>query len=66
MKAAPFDYLRPADVAEASAALARDGMTSAAIAGGQSLLPMLNLRVASVDVLVDISRLDALKAVTLK
>jgi carbon-monoxide dehydrogenase medium subunit len=63
MKAAPFDYLRPKSVAEASVALARRCMTTAAIAGGQSLLPMLNLRVAQVDLLVDISRLDDLKAV---
>jgi carbon-monoxide dehydrogenase medium subunit len=64
MKAAPFDYLRAKTVAEASVALGRKGVTTAAIAGGQSLLPMLNLRVAFVDLLVDISRLDDLKAVT--
>lgn len=62
MKAASFEYLRPKSVAEASVALGRKGMTTAAIAGGQSLLPMLNLRVAPVDLLVDISRLDDLKA----
>jgi aerobic carbon-monoxide dehydrogenase medium subunit len=62
MKAAPFEYLRPKSVAEASVALARKGMTTAAIAGGQSLIPMLNLRVAPIDLLVDISRLDDLKA----
>jgi carbon-monoxide dehydrogenase medium subunit len=38
-------------------------MTTAAIAGGQSLLPMLNLRVALIDLLVDISRLEELKEV---
>jgi carbon-monoxide dehydrogenase medium subunit len=63
MKAAPFEYLRPKTVAEASVALGRRGLTTAAVAGGQSLLPMLNLRVASIDLLVDISRLDDLKAV---
>ena len=63
MKSAPFEYLRPKTVAEASVALGRKGVTTAAIAGGQSLLPMLNLRVAQVDLLVDISRLDDLKAV---
>jgi len=63
MKSAPFDYIRPKSVAEASVALGRKGATTAAIAGGQSLLPMLNLRVAMVDLLVDISRLDDLKAV---
>jgi carbon-monoxide dehydrogenase medium subunit len=64
MKAAPFDYIRPKTVAEASVALGRKGVTTAAIAGGQSLLPMLSLRVAFADLLVDISRLDDLKAVT--
>jgi carbon-monoxide dehydrogenase medium subunit len=64
MKAAPFEYVRPKSLAEASVALGRKGITAAAIAGGQSLLPMLNLRVPTVDLLVDISRLDDLKAVT--
>ena len=64
MKSAPFDYVRAKSVAEASVALGRKGITTAAIAGGQSLLPMLNLRVAFIDLLVDISRLDDLKAVT--
>jgi carbon-monoxide dehydrogenase medium subunit len=64
MKPAPFDYVRPNSVAEASVALGRRGATTAAIAGGQSLLPMLALRVALPDLLVDISRLDDLKIVT--
>jgi aerobic carbon-monoxide dehydrogenase medium subunit len=63
MKAAPFDYVRPRDVQEASAALAQPGLDTAAVAGGQSLLPMLNLRVTTVDLLVDIGRLEELKAV---
>ena len=64
MKAAPFEYIRPKSVAEASVALGRRGADTAAIAGGQSLMPMLNLRVALIDLLVDISRLDDLKIVT--
>jgi|KBSMisStandDraft_5_1062788.scaffolds.fasta_scaffold563267_2 carbon-monoxide dehydrogenase medium subunit len=64
MKAAPFEYIRPKSVAEASVALGRRGANTAAIAGGQSLMPMLNLRVALIDLLVDISRLDDLKTVT--
>lgn len=63
MKSASFEYLRPRSVAEASVALGRKGVTTAAIAGGQSLLPMLNLRVAAVELLVDISRLEDLKIV---
>ena len=64
MKPAPFDYVRPTSVAEASVALGRRGATTAAIAGGQSLVPMLALRVALPDLMVDISRLDDLKIVT--
>src|SRR5262249_25585358 len=63
MKPAPFDYVAPKTVAEASAALALDGATTAAIAGGQSLLPMLNLRVALPDLLVDLGGLQELKEV---
>jgi len=64
MKSAPFEYIRPKSVAEASVALGRRGANTAAIAGGQSLVPMLSLRIALIDLLVDISRLDDLKAVT--
>jgi carbon-monoxide dehydrogenase medium subunit len=64
MKAAPFEYVRPGTVAEASAALGRSNAATAAIAGGQSLVPMLNLRVSLIDVLVDLSRLAELKEVT--
>jgi carbon-monoxide dehydrogenase medium subunit len=63
MKSAPFDYVRPSTVAEASALLAQDGVATAAIAGGQSLVPMLSLRAAQIDLLVDLSRLEELKAV---
>jgi carbon-monoxide dehydrogenase medium subunit len=44
--------------------LASGGAATAAIAGGQSLVPMLNLRVALPDLLVDIGRLQELKEVT--
>ena len=64
MKSAPFEYVRPKTVVEASVALGRRDATTAAIAGGQSLIPMLGLRVALVDLLVDLSRLDDLKVVT--
>jgi carbon-monoxide dehydrogenase medium subunit len=64
MKAAPFEYVRAKSVAEASVLLGRKGINTAAIAGGQSLLPMLGLRVALIDLLVDISRLDDLKVMT--
>jgi carbon-monoxide dehydrogenase medium subunit len=64
MKAASFEYLRPKTLAEASAALAQEGVTATAIAGGQSLVPMLSLRVALPELVVDISRLEELKGVS--
>jgi carbon-monoxide dehydrogenase medium subunit len=63
MKPSPFDYVRPETVAEASALLSQNGVNTAAIAGGQSLVPMLSLRVAQIDLLVDLSRLEELKVV---
>jgi CO/xanthine dehydrogenase FAD-binding subunit len=63
MKAAPFDYVRAADLAQALAVLARHGGDAKPIAGGQSLVPMMALRLARPAVLVDIHRLDELRAV---
>ena len=63
MKAAPFHYVRPATVAEAVAALA-DGaeMEGGAklIAGGQSLVPLLAMRLAAPSLLVDLNGVDEL------
>jgi carbon-monoxide dehydrogenase medium subunit len=64
MKSAPFDYVRPKTIAEAGELLAQDGVATAAIAGGQSLIPMLALRVAKIELLVDLSQLDELKAIS--
>jgi carbon-monoxide dehydrogenase medium subunit len=59
MKPVPFDYARPADVASA---LKLTGETGAKfIAGGQSLGPMLNLRLVQPALLVDITAIDELK-----
>lgn len=57
MKPPPFDYRRPEDLAEALALLADDSVDVKVLAGGQSLVPMLNLRLARPEVLVDIGRL---------
>ncbi len=59
MKPAPFDYLRPASLGEALEALASDG--AMALAGGQSLVAMLNMRLARPDLLVDIMHLAELR-----
>src|SRR5262245_50483825 len=56
MKPAPFEYSRPADVAEACALLAADD-GARVIAGGQTLVPMMAMRVARPTRLVDISRI---------
>ena len=59
MKPAPFEYIRAATTEEALAALAEHGDEARPLAGGQSLVPMMNLRLARPSVLVDINGLDA-------
>jgi carbon-monoxide dehydrogenase medium subunit len=63
MKAAAFEYLRPRDLGAAIQALAQSDGEAKLLAGGQSLVPMLNLRLARPRLLVDVSRLDALRAI---
>ncbi len=60
MKPRPFDYIRPDTVEEALALLAEYGDDARVLAGGQSLVPMLNLRIVEAAALIDISRLAAL------
>ena len=61
MKAAAFAYDRPTDVKAALALMARADGTAKIIAGGQSLGPMLNLRLVEPDLIIDISGLSELK-----
>ena len=61
MKPPPFDYERPVDTDGALASLASHGGRAKVLAGGQSLLAMLNLRLLSPERLIDVSRLDELK-----
>src|SRR6185436_2533511 len=63
MKAAAFEYLKPQDVAGAIKALAGSAGEAKALGGGQSLGPMLNLRLARPKLLVDVSRLEAMRAI---
>lgn len=58
-----FDYLAPATVEEALAALAQGGDDAKVLAGGQSLLPILRMRLNSPSLLVDLGRIDALRGV---
>ena len=57
MKPPPFDYLRAEDEEEALDALAEAGEDAQLLAGGQTLMPMLNMRLVEPAVLIDISRL---------
>jgi len=61
---AKFDYVRPGSVDEAVRALADGGDDAKVIAGGQSLLPLLRLRLAYPELLVDLAGLDELRGVT--
>jgi 2-furoyl-CoA dehydrogenase FAD binding subunit len=60
MKPRPFDYVRPETVEEAVAVLAEHGDNARVLAGGQSLLAMLNLRLVEPSVLIDITRIAEL------
>ena len=60
MKAPDFSYVRPIDLGEAMAELAKAGDGGYILAGGQSLMPMLNFRAVEPDVLIDINRVDGL------
>jgi carbon-monoxide dehydrogenase medium subunit len=61
---AKFEYVRPSSIAEAVTALADGGEDAKVIAGGQSLLPLLRLRLAYPELLVDVGALDELRGVT--
>jgi carbon-monoxide dehydrogenase medium subunit len=63
MKAPRFAYARPASLAEALALLAERKDEARVLAGGQSLVPMMNFRVAAPKVIVDINRIAALSGI---
>ena len=63
MKAAAFDYLKPKDIFDAVKALKGAAGEAKALGGGQSLGPMLNLRLARPKLIVDVSRLEAMRAI---
>jgi len=62
VKPAPFDYVRPSSVDEALAALAADG-DAKLLAGGQSLIPAMNFRLAAPTRLIDLGGLDELRGI---
>jgi carbon-monoxide dehydrogenase medium subunit len=59
MKPAPFKYFAPANIAQAIEMLAADDQARP-IAGGQSLVPMMNLRLARPSALIDLNRIPGL------
>ena len=64
MKPPRFDYVRAASVAEAIEVLAERGDDARVLAGGQSLVAMLNMRLVAPEVIVDISRVPELATIT--
>ena len=66
MKPAPFEYERPETVDGALAALGRHGEDCRILAGGQSLIAMMNMRLLRPRVLVDIGRIPSLDRITLE
>jgi 2-furoyl-CoA dehydrogenase FAD binding subunit len=63
MKPAPFDYVRAETLAEAHDVLAAEGGDAAVIAGGQTLVPLLSMRMARPKVVVDVMRLRELAGI---
>jgi carbon-monoxide dehydrogenase medium subunit len=63
LKPAPFDYVAPRTVAEAVDHLARHGDDARVLAGGQSLVRLMNTRLATPAVIVDINRVEGLDAI---
>ena len=63
MKPPPFAYECPSDVAEAVELLAAHGGDARPLAGGQSLVPLLNFRLARPAVLVDLNRIETLSRI---
>ena len=66
MKAPRFDYARPDTLPAALALLAEHGDAAAVLAGGQSLMPMLNLRMTAPALLIDINRIAGLDGIALQ
>jgi aerobic carbon-monoxide dehydrogenase medium subunit len=60
---AAFDYVRPASVADAVSALSEAGEDAKVLAGGQSLIPVLRLRMAYPSTIVDVGRIEEMKGV---
>lgn len=58
-----FDYVAPTSVEEAVAALVEHGDEAKILAGGQSLLPVLRMRLNAPEVIIDLGRIDSLRGI---
>lgn len=65
MKAAPFEYVRAGSIGEACEVLQREGDAVKVIAGGQSLIPMMAMRLVRPSWLLDINEIAALKFIAM-
>jgi carbon-monoxide dehydrogenase medium subunit len=66
MKSQAFDYAKPASLSEVFALLKTHGDRAQILAGGQSLMPVMNLRMADPELLIDINGLPGLGAIELQ
>ena len=63
MKPAPFDYIAPTTIDEACKVLAEAGGGATVLAGGQTLMPLLNLRMSQPFIIVDINQIADMKGI---
>ncbi len=66
MKPAPFDYVQPQSIEDALDVLAERGDEAKVLAGGQSLVPALNMRLLRPGLVADVNRIEALEGVTVQ
>ncbi len=66
MKTPKFVYVRAESVAQVLSFLSEHGDDARILAGGQSLMPTLNMRLSKPDLLIDINRLDVLKGISVE
>jgi carbon-monoxide dehydrogenase medium subunit len=66
MKAAAFDYIKPATIEQVFALLQEHGDEARVLAGGQTLLATLNMRLSEPSILIDITGLDALRGIAVQ
>ena len=66
VKPPKFSYVRAGGLAQVLELLEEHGQEAQILAGGQSLMPVLNMRLARPKLLIDINRIDALKGIDLE